>query len=227
MQALSSGYRQAFAGRTTISAYSPKFTINDPIVSAPSWNKLIAADLIREMEFDISERLDSIPEMRPFLAIKGYRQLHMILAHECQDKTGAAALKAMALVSRAYAKQRPGLSAATFRTPILESEEWMEASKAVTKLFIPAFTQCGLDEVAAVHGIRMLRCLVRGFVVNEMSGSFYASSDYDESYELAIDVFIRGLPALMRDPRQRDFKVVSEPFSVSNRSVSTDELWSV
>jgi hypothetical protein len=41
---------------------------------------------------------------------------------------------------------------------------------------------------------------VRGFVTNEMSGSVAASADFDESFDFAMDVYLSGLPALIRKP---------------------------
>jgi hypothetical protein len=184
-----------------MSAFSTEFTTSDVVGLVPGWDRLIAADLVQEMEHDISEKVETIPQMRLFLAIKGYKQLREFLIDESRGKFGAAALKAMALASRRYAKDRPGLSAATFRTPMVESKEWMEASIALRQLFAKAFSEYGLDESAGAHALRMLRSLVRGFVVNEMSGSFYASADSDESFELAVEVFICGLPALTRTCR--------------------------
>ena len=92
------------------------------------------------------------------------RQMHDLLTAETKGRTGTAALKAMAAASRRYAKERPGLSAATFRSPIVESPEWMQAFRAVRQLFEKAFSECGLDEVGATHALRILRSLVRGFV---------------------------------------------------------------
>jgi hypothetical protein len=42
----------------------------------------------------------------------------------------------------------------------------------------------------------MLRSLVRSFVINET-----ASADFDESFDFAMDVFLGGLPALLRKQR--------------------------
>jgi hypothetical protein len=47
----------------------------------------------------------------------------------------------------------------------------------------------------------MLRNLVRSFVINEMSSSASASADFDESFDFAMDVFLGGLPALLRQQR--------------------------
>jgi hypothetical protein len=57
------------------------------------------------------------------------------------------------------------------------------------------FAQVGLEGEQAQHALRMLRSLVRGFVINEMALSFLDSLDYQRSYELAIEVFIQGLSA--------------------------------
>jgi hypothetical protein len=67
-------------------------------------------------------------------------------------------------------------AAATFRCPMIESPEWMAAFTAVRQLFQKAFAKCGLDDLAAAHAMSILRSLVRGFVINEMSGSATASA---------------------------------------------------
>ncbi len=72
----------------------------------------------------------------------------------------------------------------------------MEAATALQQILIEKLKQCVLDEVASNHALRMVRSLVRGFVLNEMLGSFFTSVDLDESFELAVDVFFDGLPAL-------------------------------
>ncbi len=100
----------------------------------PSWNKIIAEDLMREIERDISERAKTIPEMRLFLAVKGYRQMLDTLTRASEGKTGADALKAMTVATRRYAKEKPSLSAATFRNPLVQNAEWMEAATALQHL---------------------------------------------------------------------------------------------
>jgi uncharacterized protein (DUF2342 family) len=52
----------------------------------------------------------------------------------------------------------------------------------------------------AMEALRILRALVRGFVLHEMSQSFLEDVDYDESYSAAVDVFIRGLDVMYFGP---------------------------
>jgi hypothetical protein len=134
---------------------------------SPRWDDMIAADLFREVQINIAV---SGHDMRLALAIRGYREMHDILIAEAKGRPGIVALRAMALALRRYAKERPCLSAAIFRSPMIESSEWMEAASAVRQLFIKAFQKYGLDEVAAGHALRMLRSLVHGYVIGEMSG---------------------------------------------------------
>jgi len=42
---------------------------------ATGWDKRIAADLTAEMELHLAEKISTVPEMRRFLAVKGYREL--------------------------------------------------------------------------------------------------------------------------------------------------------
>lgn len=185
-----------------------EFSVNDLAGFTAPWTDLMVADLVEEVEK--TEAL-SATDMRLALSIKGYREIHEVLEAETKGKCAVAALRAMTLAFRRYAKEKPGLSAATFRSPIVESAEWMQAADAVQQLFFRALKQCGLDEIAAGHALRMIRSLVHGYVISEMSGSFYLPADQDESFDLAVDVFLRGLPALM-------------PCSHEYRSRSTDVL---
>ena len=168
----------------------------DEILSGPacSWDRRIAADLIAEMETHLAEKITTLPEMRRILAVKGYQGLRRRIEGEVKGKSGADALRAMALGMRSYALERPGLSAATFRNPIIDSPEWRAGSELAQTVF-GVFAQIGLEGEQAQHALRMLRSLVRGFVLNEMALSFSDSLDYERSFELAIEVFIQGLCA--------------------------------
>jgi hypothetical protein len=174
----------------------PNFDI-DELLTAPtsSWHKKIAVDLISEIERHLVE-IGTIPEMRRFLAVKGYRELHQGIEREIEGKSGSDALRAMANAIRNYSLERPGLSAATFRDPAIDSLEWQEAGSKLTQTVLRVFAGLGFEGEQAQHALRILRGLIRGFVIHEMAASYLESLEYERSYELAIDVFIRGLPAL-------------------------------
>ena len=173
-----------------------RVSVRDVLNQPTRWDQLIAADLSAEIGALLAEKVDTIPEMRQFLAIKGYRELHQRLKTTVNERTGEAALRAVAFEMRAYAHDRPGLSAATFRNPIVESPEWRLEGESLARFVLGVFATAGLTGSPAIHALRILRALVRGFVLHEMAYSFLEPLDYDETYSLAVEVYIRGLSAL-------------------------------
>jgi Tetracyclin repressor-like, C-terminal domain len=96
----------------------------------------------------------------------------------------------------AFAHERPGLSAATFRNPTTDSPEWRREGELLGAVAVRVFESAGLNREQAINALQILRALVRGFVLHEMSASFLDTVDYDQIYAVAVDVFIRGLDAL-------------------------------
>jgi Tetracyclin repressor-like, C-terminal domain len=174
----------------------PNFDIDELLTTpAYSWHKKMAADITSEIETHFVE-IGTIPEMRRFLAVKGYRELHQRIEREIEGKSGSDAIRPMAYAIRNYSLERPGLSAATFRDPVIDSLEWQEAGSKLAQTVWRVFAELGFEGEQAQHALRILRSLIRGFVIHEMAASYLESLEYERSYELAIDVFVRGLPAL-------------------------------
>jgi Tetracyclin repressor-like, C-terminal domain len=169
----------------------------DELLSLPasSWDKRVAADLIAEMEIHLADKVATLPEMRRILAVKGYQRLRRRIEGDVKDKTGVAALRAMAHSMRDFAFQHPGLSAATFRSATTDSPDWRQALGELMETAYRVLAQVELVGEPAQQALRMLRSLVRGFVLNEMAASFLEPLDYTGSFELAIDAFVLGLPA--------------------------------
>lgn len=183
--------------RRSMSAIQQEFSIAELLsVEATRWDRRIALDLAAELENQLAEKADTIPEMRRLLAVKGYRELRARLEREIGDTTGDEAVRAMALAMRAFALDRPGLSAATFRNAITDSPEWRQEYQLLGAVALGAFEGAGVKGEQAMVALGILRALVRGFVLHEMSASFLDTVDYDELYKVAVDVFVRGLDAL-------------------------------
>jgi hypothetical protein len=173
----------------------PSDILEQPVTG---WDKLIAADLTKELEQHLSEKVATIPEMRRILAVKGYRELREAVERAIAGQTGEDALRAMMLAMRRYALERPGLSAATFRTPETDSPEWRSASMELGAVVVGVFGQLGVRGEQAHHALRILRSIVRGFVLHEMASSFLDPLSHDQSYELSIKVFTEGLSVLRK-----------------------------
>jgi len=101
-------------------------TFVDDLVSLPAsnWDKRISADLIAELEVHLADRVTTIPQMWRFFAVKGHQGLRRRIEGDIEGKSGLAALRAMADAMRNFALERPGLSAATFRTTTTDCPEW-------------------------------------------------------------------------------------------------------
>jgi hypothetical protein len=171
----------------------------DELLSIPasSWDKRIAVDLIAEMEIHLADKVATLPEMRRILAVKGYQGLRRRIEGDVKDKIGVAALRAMAHSMRDFALQHPGLSAATFRSAATDSPEWRHALGELLETAFRVLAQVKLEGEPAQQALRMLRSLVRGFVLNEMGATFLEPLDYTGSFELAIDAYVLGLPAFL------------------------------
>lgn len=174
----------------------PESSVQEFLSQPTRWDQLIAADLSGEIQAMLAEKIDTIPEMRRFLAIKGCRELRQRLEAAAKGKAGEEALRAVAFAMRAYAHDRPGLSAATFRNPIVDSPEWRREGEELERYVLGILADVGLTGRPAIHALRMLRALVRGFVFHETAFSFLEPLDYDETYGVAVDVYIHGLSAL-------------------------------
>jgi hypothetical protein len=181
---------------------APNAKYTDPNVihvlrSAPSrWDRQIVADLIAEMQEHLSENLDSIPAMRSVLAVAGYRALQNRIEHAVSGKQGINALRSMAHAMRSFALGSPGLAAASFRNPVLDSPEWKTAGNTLANVVFKVFEGVGIEGEHAQHAVRILRSLVRGFVLNEMVSAAAHPLEFQKSYNLAVEMFIAGLPAI-------------------------------
>lgn len=162
---------------------------------ASHWERRIAADLSSELESQLAEGTPLL-EMRRFLAVKGFRELRRRLENDLAGKSGELAVRALAICMRSFAHDRPGLSAAAFRSPATDSPEWRQEGELLGRLCIEAFQSAGLGHDRAIEALQILRALVRGFVLHEMAASFLDDVDYDKSYSVAVAVFVRGLDEL-------------------------------
>jgi hypothetical protein len=163
---------------------------------ATRWERQVTADLISEMEVHLAEKVDSVQEMRVALAVAGYRGVHQRILKAIDCKTGAEAIRAMAYAMRSYALGNPGLAADSFRNPQIDSAEWQDAGNEMAQTILRVFSHCGLEGESAHHAVRILRSLVRGFILNEMASDSSQPLEFQKSYVLGVEVFIQGLSAL-------------------------------
>jgi len=129
-----------------------------------------------------------------------------------EGKHAEEAITAVAKAMRRYALERPALSAAAFRTAAADGPEWREAHEDLHAFMMDAFVDCGLVDEAVENALNILRSLVRGYVLNEMMHTLIGVDSYDDSFDSAVQVFVAGLPVLVRrQSRQRGLAELAEP----------------
>jgi Tetracyclin repressor-like, C-terminal domain len=164
----------------------------DEMLSA-SWDRLLAVDLVSDVEYFSSDKRCTIPELRRFFAIKCYRDLLARLKTAREGKTPFDALKSVAREMRQYALERPALWAAASRTPAANCAEWQAGHEELCHLIKSVLAECGVYGQKAEDALYMLRSLVRGFAIHQILGSFTHVYSYDESFERVVEIYAAGV----------------------------------
>jgi AcrR family transcriptional regulator len=137
--------------------------------------------------------VDGLDDLRRRLAVKGARELADVLQAAAVGLAGRDALAAIATAYRAYAREHPGTYAALQRAAdVTRSPE--DAGRLVGTV-VAVLRGYGLDGDAAVHGTRVVRAALHGFVVLEAEGGFGMPLDLDESFGRLVATLDRGFQA--------------------------------
>jgi AcrR family transcriptional regulator len=133
------------------------------------------------------KHVDGLDGLHRDLAVLGMQQLAAALSGAAMGRSGKNALEAVARAYRAFAKQRPGLYAATMRAPSPDDEEHTAVSQQALDVAVAVMRGYQIDGVDAVHAIRFYRSAMHGFVAQEASGAFGLPESVEESYRLTIE----------------------------------------
>ena len=127
------------------------------------------------------------------LAVFGVRELEAAISRAAIGKSGDAAVAATAHAYRAFALEHPGLYPFTQRAPGPGEPSLAAAAQDILQVLHLVLLEYGLSETEEVHAIRALRSLVHGFVSLELSGGFGMPIDIDESFQVLLEMYIKGL----------------------------------
>jgi Tetracyclin repressor-like, C-terminal domain len=176
---------------------SHPFNVEDVLSYSSRWDQKIATDLIAEMEILFGDKPATLPQMRRILAVKGYQGLKSRIEIDIKDRDGPDAFRAMANAMRNYALEHPGLSSATFRNPASDCPDWRQAGAELSQVAIRVLHEVGVQHESAEQALRILRSLVRGFVISEMAAAFFIEPrEYQRTFDLGIEMYLKGVSAL-------------------------------
>ncbi|MBS8266806.1 TetR/AcrR family transcriptional regulator [Mesobacillus boroniphilus] len=137
---------------------------------------------------------DGLPGIKRELATFALEKLYNSLEEEAEGKSqGKEAVVALSQAYFTFARRNPGLYEFALSAPDPADERVHDIGNKIVGIVVSAIQPFGLEEKETIHAVRGLRSLMHGFASLEQKGGFGMPLDLDESYQLAVIAFIRGL----------------------------------
>jgi AcrR family transcriptional regulator len=137
--------------------------------------------------------VDGLDDLRRRLAAKGARDLAAAMQSAAVGRSGRDALVAVATAYRGYAREHPGAYAALQRAADLGSDP--EAGAVAVDVVRAVLRGYGIEGDNAVHGTRIIRAGLHGFVTLEADGGFGIALDVDDTFDRLVATLDGGLRA--------------------------------
>ena len=142
--------------------------------------------------------IGGLDDLRRRLAARGARELAVALGVSAQGRAGSDALRAVCDSYRAYARAHPGTYAAAQRPPDPGDQESAGAAEAVVAVVLAVLRGYGLEGDEAIHGARIVRSALHGFVGLEIDAGFGLPIPLEDTYVRLVAVLDRGLGSTAR-----------------------------
>jgi AcrR family transcriptional regulator len=137
--------------------------------------------------------VDGLPDLRRRLAARGARELAADLQTAAAGRARGDALLAIARAYRAYGLAHPGTYDAVQRPPDGIDPRAQEAARRLVDVVLAVLRGYGLEGDRAIHGARIVRAALHGFVTLEAAGGFGLPLSLDDSFDQLVEVLDRGL----------------------------------
>jgi AcrR family transcriptional regulator len=136
--------------------------------------------------------VNGLDGLRRELALLGTRQLARTLGQAVMGRSGAAAIDAMALAYRAFARAHPGLYNAALRAADPEDSTLLEAQAEVVEIALRVLAATQSDRDEAIHTVRIWRSMLHGFITLETNSGFGLPQDIDETFRRLVLLMIQA-----------------------------------
>jgi AcrR family transcriptional regulator len=141
------------------------------------------------------KHMDSLDALRRGLAVRGLVEIHARLQRAVAGKARDDALFALAHAYWSFAREHPGLYAASLRAPKPGENDLAAAGEAVIGTVLAVLAGYGVRGDDALHAVRGLRAVIQGFVSLDATGGFRLKLDLGESFDRLLAAFARSLTA--------------------------------
>lgn len=147
------------------------------------------------------KHIGSLGELRRDVALVGMRELNRRTSIATIGRAEDDALRALGREMRAFARERPGLYAASQLAPDLTDPVELALAQAASDavdVIAAVLRGFGLPDARAVDAIRATRSAIHGFATLEANGGFGMPDDVDASFEALLDILVGGVRAMAR-----------------------------
>lgn len=141
------------------------------------------------------KHVDGLPDLYRRLQLRGLREMSAVVARAAVGLAGDDAVLAIADALRNYARQHPGVYAASLPATRAEFPELDAAAEEFVGMFFAAMRQYGFEGDANVHAVRGLFSTLHGFIMLERAGTFGMAISVDDSYQWLVRRYLAALRA--------------------------------
>jgi AcrR family transcriptional regulator len=139
------------------------------------------------------KHVDSLEAVRRGLALRGIAEANRRLQLATIGKARDDALYALAEAYWRFARERPGLYAASLRAAKPGENDVAAAGDAFLGIVLAVLSGYGVSGDDALHATRGLRAIIHGFVSLDAAGGFRLKLDLEESFRRLLAAFARDL----------------------------------
>lgn len=139
------------------------------------------------------KHVDSLDAVRRALAVRGIAEANARIQRATIGKARNDALFALAHAYWQFARDKPGLYAASLRAAKPGEKDVAGAGEALIGTVLSVLAGYGVNRDDALHATRGLRAIIHGFVSLDAAGGFRLKLDLNESFDRLLAAFARDL----------------------------------
>jgi AcrR family transcriptional regulator len=139
------------------------------------------------------KHVDGLEGVRRALSLRGLREASHRLQRATVGKSRDGALSALAHAYWQFARERPGLYAASLREAKAGEKAIAGTNDMLLGTVMAVVAGYGIKDGDALHAARGLRAIIHGFVSLDANGGFRLSLDLEETFDRLLGAFARDL----------------------------------
>lgn len=166
------------------------------LADADGWEKLTLARLADRLGVrapSLYAHVDGLADLRARVGAHGAAEMTRVVSAAATGRSGREALQAVADVYRQFAHAHPGTYEAMQHPPEKPDGDAAAAAAALVEVFVAILRGYGLQGDDAIHGTRLVRSAMHGFVTLENEGGFGMPIPLEETYHRLVAMLDRGL----------------------------------